>query len=154
TKQRILVDANRWVASATTTYDDFGRVKTVTDALNHTTTTDHEPTTDGSYPAWTKVTDPKGFLTQTFWNRRGAPTNVVDPNLNTTTTTYDDLGRVTGIKGPAEQSISQNSRTFQYYVTANKSAPPIVRASVLQRQGTPDSWVDNWFLYDTFLNLR
>jgi YD repeat-containing protein len=58
------------------------------------TTTVHEAPTDGSFPAWTEVTNAKNHKTTTYWNRRGQAKRVVDPNLNETTTTYDNFGRV------------------------------------------------------------
>jgi RHS repeat-associated protein len=154
TRQRVQVDASTWVDTATMTYDAFGRILTVEDAKAQTTTTEHEPTTDGSIPAWTKLTDPKGHMVQTFWNRRGAASTVIDANLNETTTTYDDLGRVVGVRFPTEQAAEVDSLTFEYFVDGDRAEPPVVHSSQLQELGSPDRHQESWVLYDSFLRPR
>jgi YD repeat-containing protein len=100
-------------AAATTswTYDDVGRVKTVTDAGLHTTTTSYDasgrvltvtgpPTianeplsnvTVSEYDAFgnlVKVTDPRGNSAYFYYDALGRLTTQVDPELYVTKTTY------------------------------------------------------------------
>lgn len=153
TRQRVQIDATTWVDTARMTYDSYGRVLTVTDAKNQVTTTEHQATTDGSVPAWTKVTNAKGHLAQTFWNRRSQANRVIDPNGGEATSTYDNFGRVLTVRGPAEQAAGVDSQQFQYYVAFDKSAPPMVRSAQLVETG-PARYVDSWVLYDTFVRPR
>ena len=88
----------QWLAT-TLTYDPYGNVKTVTDALGRTTTNTYDAT--GTY--LTKITNALGHTRQLAYDARfGQVTSSTDQNAVTTTTEYDALGRVTKVIGPTD----------------------------------------------------
>ena len=153
TKQRIQIDNTTWVDTVVTGYDTYGRIVAVTDAKGNETNTSYDEPGGGSLPTSTTVTNAELHETTTYWNRRGLAKRVVDPNDGETTSTYDAFGRVLTVRGPAEQAAGVDSQVFQYYVKADKSAPPIVRSGQLIETG-PSRYVDSWVLYDTFGRTR
>lgn len=154
TKQRIQLDASKWVDSAQVEFDDFGRVTSVTDARGKATTTVYDAPADGSMPAWQEVTNAANHTTRTSWNRRGQAIQITDPNNRVTDIFFDDFGNVTGTRNPSDQTSGDLSTWNIYYVSGDKSKPPIVRSRKLLESGSPDVYVDSWTLYDTFLRVR
>ena len=88
----------QWLATSLT-YDAYGNVKTVTDALNRTTTNTYDPL--GIY--LTQIQNVLGHTRSlTYDPRLGQVTSSTDQNGITTTTEYDALGRVTKVIGPTD----------------------------------------------------
>ena len=87
-----------WVAT-TLSYDAYGNVKTITDALSHQTTNDYEATV--TY--LTRITNALGHTRQLVSDpRTGQVTSSTDQNGVTTTTQYDPLGRLVKVIGPTD----------------------------------------------------
>jgi len=82
------------------TYDAFGNVKTVTDALMHTTTNDYDGT---NHIFLEKITNALGHSRSlTYDPKTGQVLTSTDQNNVTTTTVYDALGRVENVIGPTD----------------------------------------------------
>ncbi|MDX3821982.1 RHS repeat protein, partial [Streptomyces sp. AK08-01A] len=89
-----------YLTTATHTYDQHGREKTATDALQHTTTTTYTPTTT-EVPTSTTVTNARGHGTTTTYDpARGVATAEVDANSKRTDAVYDGLGRLLKVWQP------------------------------------------------------
>jgi RHS repeat-associated protein len=89
------------------TYDDFGNRLAVIDALGHSTTTTYE-TTYNQFPA--TVTNGLGQVTQFVYDARfGVLTSQTDANGNTTTYSYDPLGRKLAVTDPYGRVVSSTS---------------------------------------------
>ena len=90
------VPTAQWLAT-TLTYDVYGNVKTVNDALNRTTTNTYDAT--GTY--LTQIANALGHTRQLAYDARfGQVTSSTDQNGAPTTTEYDALGRVTKSSAP------------------------------------------------------
>ena len=88
----------QWLAT-TLTYDAYGNVKTVTDALSRTTTNTYDAT--GTY--LTQIANVLGHTRSlTYDPRTGQVTSSTDQNGQTARTVYDPLGRVTKVVGPTD----------------------------------------------------
>ena len=106
----------RWLPT-TLTYDAFGNVLTVTDALGRKTTN----TYDGAGAVLLKVANALGHTRQfTYHPLFGSVVASIDQNTITTTTEYDALGRVTKVIGPNDTSALPTVH-YSYDVSA---APP------------------------------
>ncbi|MGW5239831.1 RHS repeat domain-containing protein [Monashia sp. NPDC004114] len=129
-----------YVTTATTTYEStYGRVTSVTDAVGHQTTTSDTQNTAGLTSSQTVTTGagtttPQATTT-TFDVNRGLPLTVTDPNNKVTTTTYDAMGRLTGVWLPGRATTATASRTFGYTL-GNATAPSLVSAGELRNNGT------------------
>ncbi|MBI3319452.1 MAG: VCBS repeat-containing protein, partial [Candidatus Omnitrophica bacterium] len=88
----------QWLATSLT-YDAYGNVTTVTDALSRTTTNTYDPT--GTYLI--QIQNTLGHTRQLIYDPRfGSVTSSTDQNTQTTTTQYDPLGRVLKVIGPTD----------------------------------------------------
>lgn len=99
----------QWLTT-TLTYEVFGNVATITDALGRITTNTYDPT--GTY--LTTIANHLGHTRQlTYDPRLGSVTRSIDQNGVTSTTTYDALGRVmqTGFIDPATSAEVLMTRT-------------------------------------------
>jgi RHS repeat-associated protein len=82
------------------TYDAYGNVKTVTDALNRVTTNDYDTAT-ATYLV--KITNALGHTRElTYDPRFGQVTSSKDQNGVVTTTDHDALGRIAKVIGPTD----------------------------------------------------
>jgi RHS repeat-associated protein len=135
--------------SETATYDEYGRVLTITDADQRTTTTAYTPAT-GAEPTSVQVTDPAGLVTTTTYDPvRDLPTGVTDPAGYQTAETYDALGRETAAwtagnpaSGPAVQ---------EYTYTVSNTAPSVITEQVEEPGG---GYLTTDTLYDSFGQVR
>ncbi|MFI6763436.1 polymorphic toxin-type HINT domain-containing protein [Micromonospora sp. NPDC050417] len=150
-----------WQTVSQTTYDPFGRPKTVTDVRARTTTTTYTPASGGPL---TKVTtsspDPNGGTvawtgvveTKPYW---GAPVKTTDMNGRTSDLEYDPLGRLAKVwkVGWAKTTATANkpSIEYTYEYSANRSAYPYTTAKVLNAAG---NYVTAYQIYDAFLRPR
>ena len=138
-----------YVTTSTSTFDQYGRVKSATDADNRTTATAYTPAT-GAEPTQTTMTDPMGHVTTTVLDpRRDLPTTVTDPAGYVTTKTYDALGRVTAQWDPGVVTSGPASATYAYVLSA--TGPSTVTTRTLRSNGSYDTRID---LYDALLRER
>jgi RHS repeat-associated protein len=111
-----LTAAKRWLntnsswLSTTSTYDDAGNALSTTDPLGHTTTFDYTDSWNNTactpsggqgkaYP--TTITNSLSQITTKKYNTcTGSLASTTDPNLLTTSTTYDLVGRPTQVSRP------------------------------------------------------
>jgi RHS repeat-associated protein len=136
-------------AKSATSYDEYGRSVSVTDANANVTTTAYTPAT-GALPAATVVTNPKGWKTTTTLDpARDLPLTVTDPNDEVTTETYDALGRATEVWLPGRAITASADDTFAYSVTG--TAPPTITSSTLREDG---SYASNVQVFDGLMQLR
>jgi YD repeat-containing protein len=88
------------------TYSTYGRVLTLTDPDNHTTTTAYYADNDadlGKRGNVQTITNAAGHVTQfNSYDLNGRPLTIVDPNGLTTTLAYDTRGRITSRQVGAE----------------------------------------------------
>ncbi|MGW0665296.1 hypothetical protein [Streptodolium elevatio] len=133
-----------------TTYDTYGRPKTVTDADGHDTTTDYLPA-DNSTPTEIRVTNPLGHTTTTAVDTsRGLALSVTDTNNAKVTSAYDPLGRLTAVWSASRQfpNASPNVR-HSYEVSGARMN--VVTTETLRDNG---SYAVAKTLYDGMLRAR
>lgn len=143
-----------FVATRRTTYDPYGRLQDVTDALDHTTKTRYTPASGGPVTAQA-VTNPMLWTTtsqlEPAW---GLATQVTDQNSRVTELGYDALGRMTaawlpGWSRTAHPTVA--SKAFAYTIRAS-GGPSAVATSVLNTAGT--GYWTTYELYDGLLRSR
>ena len=100
----------QWLATAIT-YDPYGNVATVTDALTRTTTNTYDATTHTYLITITNALNHTRHLT--YDPRSGQVLTSTDQNNVTTTTDYDALGRVTDVLGPNDSAALPTIR-YEY----------------------------------------
>lgn len=117
TELRTHTSPTSFVASKAS-YDDYGRVTSVTDPVGETTTTGYDPAVN--WPAnGITTTNPAGHAS-TVWlsSATGQPERVIDANGAQTDISYDQLGRPTAVYLPGDpQSAGIASMTFDYQYT-------------------------------------
>jgi RHS repeat-associated protein len=136
-----------WVTNATAAYDALGRVTSATDVLGHTTTTAYTPAAGGPLTQEkSTVTAPFSWSTTTNYDPSwGAQTSVVDQNANTTTSTYDALGRRLAVWLPQNTETSNPSNpSISYAYTESQTAANSIVTMTLTAGGN----VGDWALYD------
>ena len=136
-----------WVTNGTTAYDALGRATSSTDVLGHTTTTAYTPATSGPLTQeTTTVTAPFSWATTTTYNPDwGVETSVVDQNNNTTTASYDALGRRTQVWLPINpESANPTGPSITYAYTESQTAVN----SVVTETDAAMGYVGDWALYD------
>lgn len=138
-----------WIRTSTTTYDDYGRIATVTDAGNNQAKTTYAPTTGQVYS--TTATNALGYTsTTTVDPGRGTALTSTDANGNTTTYAYDALGRATAMWTASQDPATDKPSTkYTYAVTTGK--PTAVTGHTLRDNGT---YEDSVTLYDGLGRVR
>ncbi|GAA3993880.1 RHS repeat-associated core domain-containing protein [Streptomyces plumbiresistens] len=138
-----------WQTTSKATYDALGRVLTVRDAANNTTTTVYTPTVAGPLTR-TKVTNAAGHSTFTYADPATAlPVRLYDANLKKTDLTYDALGRLTAVWKPnRSKDAGQSANTTFAYSVTNDTAP-WTSTSTLKADGT--SYDTTYTIYDALL---
>ncbi|MFG3292701.1 ricin-type beta-trefoil lectin domain protein [Streptomyces sp. NPDC048179] len=133
-----------WIRTSKTTYDDYGRVKTVEDAAGHIGTTGYNPSS-GQVFSTTATNNTLGFTsTTTVEPGRGSPVTSEDTNKHVVTQAYDALGRTTAVWTASQNPATDDpSKTFAYDITVGK--PAAVTTSTLRDDGT---YADTVTLYD------
>ncbi|WRZ87759.1 polymorphic toxin-type HINT domain-containing protein [Streptomyces sp. NBC_01007] len=123
-----------------------------------TTTTVYSPTS--GYPTTVTTTTPRAVdtdattaqtTTTTYDTRRGLPTTVMDTNNKRTDTTYDALGRKTGMWLPNRSKANSDTPNYAYTYTVDGSGPLAVGTKTLKSDGTQRT---AYTLYDGFLRSR
>ena len=131
------------------TYDQYGRVLTSTDADNRKTTTAYTPAA-GAEPASVAVTDPATLLTTTTYDpARDLPTGVTDPAGYQSAETYDALGRVTAQWTPGNPATGPAVDKYSYTVSA--TAPTVDTEQAEQPGG---GYLTSETLYDSLGQVR
>jgi RHS repeat-associated protein len=126
--------AEVFTTQSATTYDEYGRVLTSTDADGNTTTTSYTPAT-GAEPTTETVTDPMGLVTTTTYDpARDLPLTTTNPAALVTTETYDALGRLTAVWTPGHATSGPADKTFSYAVP--NTGPTIVTTDTINAAGT------------------
>jgi YD repeat-containing protein len=132
-----------------TTYDDLGRVRTVTKPGAGTNETQYTPDTGGPVTA-TKVINAKGHsVTTTYDPGRGLPLVVTDANSRVTRTEYDALGRTVKGWSASRSSGGKSPNVVIDYqpaiATPNENRPATVTVDTLKDDG---SYARGITLYD------
>ena len=127
------------------TYDEYGRVLTVADADNRTTTTSYTPAT-GAEPTSETVTDPMGLATTTSYDpARDLALTATNPAGWVTSETYDALGRLTAVWKPGHpQGTAPADETFSYNIS--NTAPSVITTNTITDTGT---YLPSETLYDS-----
>ncbi|NRG40927.1 hypothetical protein HRK28_08315 [Rathayibacter sp. VKM Ac-2835] len=115
-----------WLRTSTTGYDALGRVTSVSDVAQRTTTTAYTPAAGAAAgsgaPTQIVVTNPKGWQTVTALDpARGQATTSTDPNGRITSTDHDALGRLTAVWRPGRlktENPDSPSIGFSYAINA------------------------------------
>ncbi|MFD8615352.1 RHS repeat domain-containing protein, partial [Streptomyces sp. NPDC059631] len=141
---------------SSSTYDDWGRPETTTDADNRTTRTSYVPD-DTSYGPLTQttVTDPKLYTVTTdvdpAW---GQVIKQTDRNSKITEWQLDALGRVTSIWKPNRSRALNDAASivYAYGMPAAKDNPAWVRTDTLKADGK--TYNTSYEIYDALLRKR
>lgn len=138
-----------WQKVESTGYDTFGRVTSVTDALEKTTTTAYTPTAAG--PLTKKVvTNPKTQATTSFMDpRRGLDLRIYDANLKKTELAYDSLGRLTDVWRPNRNRAGGYSPTQKFGYNLSAAKQSWVSSASLKADG--ETYNTTYTLYDSLL---
>ncbi|WP_251065971.1 RHS repeat domain-containing protein [Streptomyces sp. ISL-36] len=127
----------------TSTYDDLGRLRSVTKPGEGTTETQFTPSAGGPVTATTSIRTVGGrqlATTTTFDPGRALPLTVTDPNGRITRRQYDALGRLTAGWLPSRSSGSQTPSVKIGYqpavATSSATKPAAVTTETLQDDGT------------------
>jgi RHS repeat-associated protein len=137
---------------STSAYDTQGRIHSVKDADQNTTTTDYVPATGGPLTS-TVTTDAKGYASTTTYDpARGTATSVVDPNLKRTDYAYDGLGRITGLWLANRSKSSNQTASLIYTYSLSNTAASVVSTGKLNNDGT--TYDTTYALYDAMLRPR
>lgn len=132
-----------------TTYDAYGRVTSVKDALDQETRTAYEPA-DTVLPTKVTTTNPKGWTsTVDYAGPRNLPVTTTDPNGRVTTSEYDAYGRLTKVWLPGRTTLQQPNMRFTYAL--NKTTPSVVTTETLRDSET---YHVSHQLLDSYLNVR
>ncbi|WP_460535346.1 RHS repeat domain-containing protein [Humibacter ginsengiterrae] len=137
-----------WVTNSTTGYDALGRPVASTDVLGHTTTTTYAPANSGPLTQkTTTVTAPFSWSTTANYNPDwGVETSVVDQNNNTTTATYDALGRRTQVWLPQwPQASHATAPSISYAYTESQTATSAIVTMTATAGGM---YRGDWQLFD------
>jgi RHS repeat-associated protein len=152
-----------YTTESASTYDEYGRVLTATDADQRETVTAYTPAT-GAEPTSVQVTDPMGLVTTTTYDpARDLPLTVTSPAGWATTKAYDGLGRLTAVWTPGHPSSSSAQYTFSYDICGPETSPPqscsgsniaptVVTTNTLEPDGT--SYLPSETLYDSLGRVR
>jgi RHS repeat-associated protein len=152
-----LTTAHRWLNTSggylntTTSYYDTGTPYQATDAKGNTTTYFYDPAFAGAYV--TKVQMPttsngvQHSVSASYDFNTGLKTSSTDQNQQTTSYTYDNMGRLTSVTGPADASNGgQSSQTIYTYYDVPNVATPISTA----QQSIDGRQTLSWTLFDGF----
>ncbi|MFG2720805.1 RHS repeat-associated core domain-containing protein [Streptomyces sp. NPDC048416] len=140
----------------TTTYDDYGRTTSVTNAVGATTSSAFTPTT-GALPTSITSTQPAVAPATTGWKStttydpmRSVPLTTTDPNGRITDVTYDPLGRISAVWLPGRAKANKSPNT-KFAYALNNTTPSVVTTETLRED---ESYGIDYKLYDGLLRLR
>ncbi|MEU2262681.1 polymorphic toxin-type HINT domain-containing protein [Streptomyces sp. NPDC019645] len=137
-----------WQTKGTSTFDALGRLRTLTDAAQKTTTTEYTPVGAGT-PTKTVVTNAKGHKVSIFLDgKRGLPLRTYDANLKKTEQTYDALGRLTGVWLPNRNKDGGQSASMTYAYVLKRGVAPSISTSTIK---SSDSVTTSYEIFDSLL---
>ncbi|PCG81896.1 hypothetical protein CIB93_33005 [Streptomyces sp. WZ.A104] len=141
-----------YLTTATHSYDQHGREKTSTNALQATTRTDYVPATFQA-PTTVTVTNARDHkATTTHDPVRGVVTAAVDANGKRTDAVHDGLGRVLKVWEPGwPKSSHPDKPSAEYAYRISKTAVNAVTTKTLKQNG---SYRTAYTLYDGLLRER
>ncbi|WP_435209914.1 RHS repeat domain-containing protein [Streptomyces sp. bgisy034] len=126
-----------FITVSTTTYDQYGRQLTATDAKGGKTTVAYTPAT-GQSPQQTLTTNAVGHTHTVYTDpRRGSTTATTDANGKRTDASYDAFGRLTQVWEPGWAKAdhpTQPSASYSYRIS--KTEPNLVTTKTLQYDGS------------------
>ncbi|MET9675854.1 ricin-type beta-trefoil lectin domain protein [Streptomyces sp. NPDC006482] len=161
-----------FLPTALTSYDAYGRAVSVTDLnakdAQHpdgaVTTTTYTPGATGELPSTLTVAAPvPGAAPTTTWPtvttfdvRRNLPVTLKDPNLKTSTRTYDALGRLTAVWLPGRTPAANPNAnvTFAYTVSDKSGVPSTTTTNKLMRDSETPVHVRSVDILDGFARTR
>ena len=133
-----------FTTQSTSSYDEYGRVTSSTDADGNPTTTSYSPAT-GAEPTSKTVTDPMALVTTTTYDpARDLTLASKTPAGLVTTEVYDALGRLTSVWTPGHATSGPADKTFSYNVSA--TAPSVITTNTINSAGT---YLSSETLYDS-----
>ncbi|WP_343242562.1 RHS repeat-associated core domain-containing protein [Streptomyces sp. SID8111] len=141
-----------YLTTATHTYDIHGREKTTTDADQNTTTTVYTPATVQA-PTSTTVTNAlEHTVTTTHDPVLGVVTATVDANGKRTDAVHDGLGRVLKVWQPGWAKAGHETKpSVEYAYTISRTAVNAVETKTLKQNG---AYRTTYTLYDGLLRER
>ncbi|MFB6836242.1 ricin-type beta-trefoil lectin domain protein [Streptomyces sp. NPDC056361] len=159
-------------STAESTYDVYGRTLSAKDPQSKdaqhpdgaVTTTTYAPAATGELPSTLTVSAPvPGQPETTTWPtvttfdvRRNLPLTLKDPNLKTSTRSYDALGRLTAVWLPGRtQAANPNANvTFTYAISDQAGVPSAVTTNKLMRDSETPVYVKSIDIMDGFARTR
>ncbi len=141
-----------YLTTATHTYDQHGREKTSTDALNATTKTEYTPATVKA-PTTVVVTNAKGHETTTTQDPvHGVVTAAVDANGKRTDAVHDGLGRVLKVWEPGWPKAANEAKpSAEYAYRISRTDANAVTTKTLKQNG---EYRTTYALFDGLLRER
>lgn len=141
-----------YLTTATHTYDQHGREKTSTDALQATTRTDYTPATLKA-PTTVAVTNAKDHTATTTHDPvRGVVTATVDANGKRTDAVHDGLGRVLKVWEPGwPKAAHEDKPSAEYSYVISRTEANAVATRTLKQNGAYNT---TYALYDGLLRER
>ena len=155
-----------WVVTSQTSYDSYGRVATVTrtpdstangSSIAQATITTYSPAT-GLPTGMTVKKEVTGGSSPTYQTTsetldpaRGLVLSSVNVAGETTTMTYDVLGRLTAVWEPNESEAAKQPANEKYSYVTSQTGPQVVTTSTLEDTG---SYAVSATLYDAMLDVR
>ncbi|MFD7261156.1 RHS repeat domain-containing protein [Streptomyces sp. NPDC059874] len=138
----------------TSTYDLLGRVKTSTDALNHTEQTEYSPSDTGYGPLTKKVvTDAKGFAQTTSVDPAwGFATKTVDIDGAVTEWSFDALGRLTSVWKPNRARALGDTASIVYTYSVSQTQASWIRTDSLKADAA--TYISTYEIFDSQFRSR
>ncbi|TCO55807.1 polymorphic toxin-type HINT domain-containing protein [Actinocrispum wychmicini] len=146
-----------YVTTSTATYDDHGRAKTATDALNRTTKMAYVPEAGGPLTQTVLTTPgtdavPQGLVTTTTVDPAwGKPTLITDPNQRRTQIEYDPLGRTARVWLPNRPKSDNPKPSAEYSYLIRNDALTAVTTTLIGPNGNQ---ISSNALFDGWLRPR
>ncbi|MET7951649.1 polymorphic toxin-type HINT domain-containing protein [Micromonospora sp. NPDC005324] len=138
-----------YLTTATSTHDEYGRVKKVTDQLARVAETTYTET--NGLTTSTTTTNPAGQATTTTLDPAwGVPIRVVEPETRTTLVQYDAAGRTTAIYRPG-QTPPDGKAEQRFTYELRKDGPSYIYTETLTPNAT---YVGGYQLFDGMMRLR
>jgi RHS repeat-associated protein len=140
-----------YIVTATADFDVHGRVTSSKDALGNETRTAYTPAVGGPMTN-TVVTNALDHVTSTtFAPAWGQATLLVDANQRRTETSYDALGRVTGVWLPNRKRSQLDSASMTYGYLIRNNGPVVITTNTINGRG---DYTTKKEIYDPLMRLR
>ncbi|MBI4528352.1 MAG: hypothetical protein HY695_31545, partial [Deltaproteobacteria bacterium] len=123
-------------------YNDYGNRTTVTDPRSCTITTGYDASQ--TYPA-TVTNCLQQSTTLVYDDRFGAIASQTDPNSQTTTSLYDQFGRISQVTGPLDTSSTYGTVHYDYLDWGNPSLQRVLTKRTEQHGAANFIWTEEYF---------